>query len=115
MHAMQIPGLIDPVPVPRALPARADGRTAIVGLTRPELIAALVAAGLDPKAAKMRASQVWHWVYHRGVTDFDAMANIAKDTRAAPRRAVRRRAARGGDGAAVGGRDAQVAAALRRR
>ncbi len=79
---MQIPGLIDPVPVPRAATPRADGRTAIVGLTRPELVAALVAAGIAPGQAKMRASQVWHWVYHRGVTDFEAMANIAKDTRA---------------------------------
>ncbi len=79
---MQIPGLIDPVPVPRAPTARADGKTAIVGLTRAELIAALVAAGITDKAAKMRASQVWHWVYHRGVVDFDLMANIARDTRA---------------------------------
>ena len=78
---MQIPGLIDPVPVPRAAPVRADGKTAIVGLTRPELIAALVAAGVPENAAKMRASQVWNWVYHRGVTDFDAMANIARETR----------------------------------
>jgi len=79
---MQIPGLIDPVPVPRAVTARADGRTAIVGLTRPELIAALVVAGIPDKAAKMRAAQVWHWVYNRGVVNFDLMANIAKDTRA---------------------------------
>ena len=78
---MQIPGLIDPVPVPRATPARADGRTAIVGLSRPALRSALEAAGLDPKAAKLRASQIWHWVYHRGVTDIAAMANIAKDAR----------------------------------
>jgi len=81
MPAMQIPGLIDPVPVPRDVPARADGRTAIVGLTRPELVIALVGAGIAPGQAKMRASQVWHWVYHRGVTDFAAMANIARDTR----------------------------------
>ena len=81
MTPMQIPGLIDPVPVPRAATLRADGKTAIVGLTRPELIAALVAAGMSDKAAKMRASQVWHWVYHRGVTDFAAMANIARETR----------------------------------
>jgi 23S rRNA (adenine2503-C2)-methyltransferase len=78
---MQIPGLIDPVPVPRANPARADGRTAIVGLTRAELTAALVVAGIPDKTAKMRASQVWHWVYHRGVTDFAAMANVARETR----------------------------------
>ena len=81
MTPMQIPGLIDPVPVPRAATPRADGKTAIVGLTRPELIAALVAAGLPDKAAKMRASQVWHWVYHRGVTEFESMANIARETR----------------------------------
>ena len=79
---MQIPGFIDAVPVPRAASARADGRTAIVGLTRPELIAALAAVGLDAKAAKMRASQVWHWVYNRGATEFEAMANIARDTQA---------------------------------
>ena len=78
---MQIPGLIDPVPVPRALTARGDGKTAIVGLTRPELTAALAAAGVPAAAAKMRASQVWHWVYHRGVTDFAAMTNIARETR----------------------------------
>ncbi len=77
---MQIPGLIDPVPVPRAPLPRADGRTAIVGLTRPELVAALVAAGIP--AAGMRASQLWHWIYHHGVTDFDRMANVAKATRA---------------------------------
>jgi len=79
---MQIPGFIDAVPVPRAVSARADGRTAIVGLTRPELIAALAAVGLDAKAAKMRASQIWHWVYNRGATEFEAMANIARDTQA---------------------------------
>jgi 23S rRNA (adenine2503-C2)-methyltransferase len=80
--AMQIPGAIDPVPVPRAVPARADGRVEIIGLTRPELREALVAAGLPEGQAKMRASQIWQWIYNRGVTDFGAMSNIAKDTRA---------------------------------
>ncbi|TFU00367.1 23S rRNA (adenine(2503)-C(2))-methyltransferase RlmN [Polymorphobacter arshaanensis] len=75
---MQIPGLVDPVALPRSVPVRADGRIALVGLTRPEMVAALVDAGLDAKAAKMRASQVWHWIYHRGTTEFEAMTNIAK-------------------------------------
>ena len=79
---MQIPGLIDPVPVPRAATVRADGKTVIVGLDRAELRAALEAAGLDPKAAKLRTSQIWNWVYNRGVTEIDAMANISKDARA---------------------------------
>jgi 23S rRNA (adenine2503-C2)-methyltransferase len=29
-----------------------------------------------------RAKQLWHWIYHQGVTDFAAMANIAKPLRA---------------------------------
>ena len=79
---MQIPGLVDPVPVARAAPARADGRTAIVGLSRAALRDALAAAGLDAKAAKLRASQIWHWVYNRGVTEIEGMANISRDARA---------------------------------
>jgi 23S rRNA (adenine2503-C2)-methyltransferase len=31
----------------------------------------------------MRANQVWRWVHHYGVTDFERMSDIAKDTRAA--------------------------------
>ena len=80
--AMQIPGAIDPVPVPRAAPARADGRVEIIGLTKPELREALVAAGIAEGQAKMRASQIWQWIYNRGVTDFDSMSNIAKEARA---------------------------------
>ena len=79
---MQIPGAIDPVPVPRAAVARADGRVEIIGLTKPELREALVAAGIAEGQAKMRASQIWQWIYNRGVTDFDSMSNIAKDARA---------------------------------
>lgn len=29
-----------------------------------------------------RSKQIWNWVYQRGVTDFDAMANLPKDLRA---------------------------------
>ena len=83
MGAMQIPGAIDPIPVPRAVPARADGRVEIIGLTKPELREALVAAGLPEAQSKMRASQIWQWIYNRGVTDFEAMSNIAKATRSA--------------------------------
>jgi len=77
---MQIPGHIDPVPTGTA-PLRADGRTDLVGLPREEIRAVFEAAGLDVKAAKLRSKQVWHWIYHRGVTDFAAMTDIAKDMR----------------------------------
>ncbi|TXG82796.1 MAG: 23S rRNA (adenine(2503)-C(2))-methyltransferase RlmN [Sphingomonadales bacterium] len=77
---MQIPGYIDPVPVPRTAPST-DGRTDILGLSRTELRTALIAAGVPEAQARMRTAQVWGWVFNRGVTDFGAMANIAKDTR----------------------------------
>ena len=54
------------------------------GLTRETLRQALIDAGVcPPEKARMRASQVWRWVHHYGVTDFAQMSDIAKDTRAA--------------------------------
>src|SRR3546814_16917218 len=82
MRAMQIPGHIDPVAVPRGEIARADGRVDVVGLTRAELREALIAAGIAEKPAKMRAQQIWHWIYTRGATDFSAMTSISKETQA---------------------------------
>src|SRR3546814_7327844 len=82
MRAMQIPGHIDPVAVPRGEIARADGRVDVVGLTRAELREALIAAGIAEKQAKMRAQQIWHWIYNRGATDFSAMTSISKETQA---------------------------------
>jgi 23S rRNA (adenine2503-C2)-methyltransferase len=78
---MPIPGPVDPVPVPRASVPRADGKTELVGLPREQIRVALEAAGLEPKQAKLRAKQIWHWIYHRGVGDFDAMTDIAKAQR----------------------------------
>ena len=80
--AMPIPGHIDPVPVPRAQ-APADGaRVELVGLSKAEIRAALAAAGLDERQAKLRAKQLWHQIYHRGAVDFAAMSDIAKPQRA---------------------------------
>ncbi len=75
---MPIPGPIDPVPVPRAAIPRADGKVELVGLPREAIRAALEGAGLEPRQAKLRAKQIWHWVYNRGVSDFSAMTDIAK-------------------------------------
>jgi 23S rRNA (adenine2503-C2)-methyltransferase len=59
-------------------------QTNLAGLTRAELQAALTAAGVcAPEKARMRAGQIWRWVHHYGVTDFDRMSDIAKETRAA--------------------------------
>ena len=77
-NLMPIPGPVDPVPVPRAAIPRADGRQELIGLPRDEIRAALEAAGLEQRQAKLRAKQIWHWVYNRGVSDFSAMTDIAK-------------------------------------
>jgi 23S rRNA (adenine2503-C2)-methyltransferase len=78
---MTIPGLVDPVPAARDITPRADGRIDLIGLPRPRIRELFAAAGLDDKAAKLRAKQVFHWLYHRGVTDFEAMTDIAKSMR----------------------------------
>ncbi len=54
------------------------------GMTRAELAHALVESGVVPAAkAKMRATQLWRWMHHYGVTGFDRMTDVAKETRAA--------------------------------
>jgi 23S rRNA (adenine2503-C2)-methyltransferase len=79
---MPIPGLIDPVTVPRPHVASADSRVDLVGLSRDAIRDALAEAGLDPKQAKLRAKQIWHQIYNRGATSFDTMSDIAKGQRA---------------------------------
>ena len=75
---MPIPGTVDPVPVQRAVSPRADGKTELVGLPKEEIRRVLEQAGLEPKQAKLRAKQIWHWIYNRGATGFDQMSDIAK-------------------------------------
>lgn len=56
----------------------------LVGLTRAELVQALIDAEVvRPDKAKMRATQLWRWIHHYGVTDFASMTDVAKETRAA--------------------------------
>jgi 23S rRNA (adenine2503-C2)-methyltransferase len=62
-------------PVTTALPS-------LAGLSKPALAEKLVAIGVEPKKARMRAEQLWRWIYHYGVTDFSAMTNVAKELRA---------------------------------
>jgi 23S rRNA (adenine2503-C2)-methyltransferase len=79
---MPIPGHIDPVPVPRPTTAGGDPRVDLVGLSKAGIRAALAQAGLDERQAKLRAKQLWHQIYNRGATSFDAMSDIAKPQRA---------------------------------
>lgn len=69
----------DVLTIPRKLPEGAKPN--IIGLTRPQLHAALVEMGTPDRQAKMRVGQIWQWLYHWGVRDFAGMTNLAKDYR----------------------------------
>lgn len=56
-------------------------KNSLIGLAREELRQALIEIGIPEKQSKMRRSQIWHWLYVRGVSDFSAMKNISKDLR----------------------------------
>jgi len=78
---MTIPGGDNPVPVARDITPRADGRVDLIGLARHRIRELFAEAGLDARQAKLRAKQVFHWLYHRGVTEFAAMTDISKTMR----------------------------------
>ncbi|WP_128892912.1 23S rRNA (adenine(2503)-C(2))-methyltransferase RlmN [Erythrobacter sp. HKB08] len=78
---MSIPGQVDPVPVARDITPRADGRIDLIGLPKERIRELFEQAGLDAKQAKLRSKQVYHWLYHRGVSDFAEMTDIAKTMR----------------------------------
>ncbi len=83
MTAATAPITQDVLTIPRKAPPKAgDGRVNLVGLTRDGLRAALLEAGTPERQANMRTSQVWQWIYQKGVRDFAAMTSLAKDYRA---------------------------------
>lgn len=59
-----------------------DGRVRLPGLDRAEIAAHLTHMGIEPNKVRMRANQIFNWLYHWGVTEFDQMTNIAKGVRA---------------------------------
>ena len=80
-NLMTIPGHIHPVPLPRDITPRDDGRLDLMGLPKTRIAELFAGAGLDAKQAKLRAKQVFHWLYHRGVSEFAEMTDIAKTMR----------------------------------
>lgn len=71
--------LLDHAPAPT--PAAAPEKPSLVGMNRIEMAKALLAIGVEERQLKMRVSQLWHWIYVRGVTDFASMTNVAKELR----------------------------------
>jgi 23S rRNA (adenine2503-C2)-methyltransferase len=69
--------LIDPAPSEAT-----TRKESLIGLGRPALAELLAALGVPERQRRMRVSQLWSWMYVRGVTDFDVMTDIAKELRA---------------------------------
>lgn len=53
----------------------------LVGLSREEIGERLRTIGIPERQIKMRTSQIWHWIYYRGVTKFEDMSNVTKAMR----------------------------------
>lgn len=60
----------------KSLELATDIRTNLIGMNRAELACAIVEIGEPAETAKMRAKQLWHWIYHHGVTDFAEMTSL---------------------------------------
>ena len=50
----------------------------LAGATRAEIARALADLGVAERERNMRVSQLWHWIYHRGVRDFSVIGNISR-------------------------------------
>src|SRR3954467_8243321 len=66
---------------PQARTSASLEKPSLIGMSREEMAAALREKGVAEKQIKMRVSQLWNWIYVRGVSDFDHMTNVAKDMR----------------------------------
>ncbi len=77
------PVIEKPIPVDAKGPPPVDatGKRYLIGLDRDGLAAVFRDLGEPEKALRMRANQLWHWIYHRGATDFEVMTTIAKGVR----------------------------------
>ncbi|MFC4626366.1 23S rRNA (adenine(2503)-C(2))-methyltransferase RlmN [Daeguia caeni] len=66
----------------RHVRANQEQKPSLIGMSREEMAQALIKVGVPERQVKMRISQLWHWLYVRGVSDFADMRNISKDLRA---------------------------------
>ena len=58
-----------------------DPKVNIIGLTKRSLSEHLLKAGIEQKHLNMRQSQIWGWLYQKGINDFSKMDNISKDVK----------------------------------
>ncbi len=64
------------------VPVVIERGSSLVGMTRAQMASALREIGVPERETRMRVAQLWHWIYHRGVDEFDAMLNVSKGMRA---------------------------------
>jgi 23S rRNA (adenine2503-C2)-methyltransferase len=72
-------GFIEKTPLERYVP---PARPSLVGISRAGLLDGLAGIGVPEGKRKMRAQQIWSWLYLRGATGFDQMTSLSKDLRA---------------------------------
>jgi 23S rRNA (adenine2503-C2)-methyltransferase len=72
-------GVLEKTPLEAYVP---PAKPSLIGLSRAELMERLGDVGVPAHQRKMRAQQLWHWMYVRGAESFDAMSNVSKDMRA---------------------------------
>lgn len=69
---------LEKTPLERYVP---PAKPSLVGLSRAQLAEALGAIGVKPAQQKMRAQQIWHWLYVRGAQGFEQMTSVSKELR----------------------------------
>jgi 23S rRNA (adenine2503-C2)-methyltransferase len=60
----------------------APNKPSLAGRDRAGIAAALAEIGVAERESRMRVSQLWHWIYFRGATDFEEMSSVSKPLRA---------------------------------
>jgi 23S rRNA (adenine2503-C2)-methyltransferase len=70
---------LEKTPLERYVP---PAKPSLVGMSRTALAEALGAIGVASGQQKMRVQQLWHWIYVRGVQNFDQMSSVSKELRA---------------------------------
>ncbi|MGX5773358.1 23S rRNA (adenine(2503)-C(2))-methyltransferase RlmN [Methylorubrum zatmanii] len=73
---------IEKTPEVTALSTLPGRKASLVGQTREGLKQALIGIGVPEREARMRTSQIWHWLYVRGAREFSEMTNVGKGLKA---------------------------------
>ena len=68
----------DLLTIPRTLPS---GPVNLIGMSRAVMLEKLLEIGTPEKQVKMRAAQLWQWIYQKGERSFSQMSNLSKNYR----------------------------------